>query len=233
MMDMPPAWHRRHGRMAVTCDPAQCAALQPLLTAIEERLQLSCGWPKVDKASCSSRDTPNTGPSHGFQVPFSAPESDAPAAGCPTIGAHLDQHNGNHHRWATALIYLNTLSFEEGGGTIWPCSTRIQPSNTSSEVVRSASRWGQTLHAEGLTNTSDACHIEMHGTEVSISPVASTAAAAGLTEACDLSKPLTTLQDAVWLQPQVGSCAVFYSVTPDGRPDPLAWHGVHLSKCRS
>ena len=55
----------------------------------------------------------------GCQLSFSAPEGSG--GGGATIGLHVDQNNGARHRWATVLIYLNTIEPSDGGCTVFPC----------------------------------------------------------------------------------------------------------------
>ena len=56
------------------------------------------------------------------QISFTAPEPENPKDS-PSIGLHVDQNNGNTDRWATVLVYLNTLPESCGGSTVWPCMT--------------------------------------------------------------------------------------------------------------
>jgi hypothetical protein len=41
------------------------------------------------------------------------------------IGLHVDTNNGCYHRFATVLVYLNTLSENKGGCTVFPCASPL------------------------------------------------------------------------------------------------------------
>jgi hypothetical protein len=59
-------------------------------------------------------------PSAGCQLSFSAPESVGSRGA--TIGLHVDQNHGARHRWATILVYLNSIEHARGGCTVFPCA---------------------------------------------------------------------------------------------------------------
>mmetsp|Transcript_50674 Transcript_50674/g.162184 ORF Transcript_50674/g.162184 Transcript_50674/m.162184 type:complete len:400 (+) Transcript_50674:953-2152(+) len=54
-----------------------------------------------------------------IQLSFSAPEAEASKC---SIGLHVDANHQKHHRWATVLVYLNTLPQGCGGETVFPCA---------------------------------------------------------------------------------------------------------------
>eukprot|EP00967_Tisochrysis_lutea_P088008 scaffold124638_cov33-Tisochrysis_lutea.AAC.1 len=58
--------------------------------------------------------------SSGCQLTFNAPETSG--NGGASIGLHVDQNNGAAYRWATIVIYLNTIEPERGGTTVFPCA---------------------------------------------------------------------------------------------------------------
>ena len=168
------------------------------------------------------------------QITFSAPE--AAPTNSPSIGLHVDQNNGNEDRWATVLVYLNTLPVEMGGSTTWPCAeTTIDGRGSTEEPssgvedydphtgepskIMSLQDAGSHLLKAGITCTSDALDVITGANgEVDVSMVPGTISAAHLAAAAGRSGVTTT--------PVSGKAVMFYNVTMDtAEPDPGSWHG--------
>jgi hypothetical protein len=170
------------------------------------------------------------------QITFSAPE--AVSTNSPSIGLHVDQNNGNGDRWATVLVYLNTLPAGMGGSTTWPCAAESAYENHSSNEEESSGGVedydpetgapskimnlqdaGAHLLKAGITCTSDAIDVVTGAEgEIDVGMVPGTVSAAYLASAAGKSGVTTT--------PVSGEAVMFYNVTLDtAEPDPRSWHG--------
>lgn len=92
-----------------------------LLSMLAERAESLTGCNVLSSGGGGSCDG-STDLSAGCQLTFTAPETDG--TGGATIGLHVDQNHGAMHRWATILVYLNTIEPARGGGTVFPCASR-------------------------------------------------------------------------------------------------------------
>lgn len=156
------------------------------------------------------------------QISFTPPEPSCIPKNSPSIGLHVDQNNGNTSRWATVLVYLNSLTEECGGATVWPCAGDA----TKDDVVHA----GVELLQTGFTSTSEACSIDVQDGEVEVSMVDGTDAASRLL--ADIApNPLKSTQpictSGIALTPCAGTAVCFYSTDRYGTPDPRSWHGKH------
>jgi hypothetical protein len=148
------------------------------------------------------------------QLSYTAPERSKPA-NTPSIGLHVDQNNGNSDRWATVLVYLNSVTVEYGGATVFPCAGV----NVEDHVTRA----GLTLLESGITSTSDACDIKFTSEgEVEVSPVAGSLAAAILVDSVTSHR---ALKPDVRCVPNAGTAVVFYNVNRFGAPEAASVHG--------
>ena len=213
---------------------------QAMLACVRERAALVFGIPcdgPLSTASC--------------QISFTAPEPTSPANSA-SIGLHVDQNNSNDDRWATVLVYLNSLPPSCGGCTVWPCADNssvasalnnsasaddgglisgdlvhdVDASGTSSRVIRSVQDASRHLLDIGVTCTSDALDIATDEADGSlqVALVPGTVAAAKLEEAA------TTNNQGVKTLPRMGRAVCFFSVAPTPSKDGVeidvkSWHG--------
>eukprot|EP00041_Stephanoeca_diplocostata_P021109 m.485556 g.485556 ORF g.485556 m.485556 type:complete len:503 (-) comp21736_c0_seq1:2299-3807(-) len=154
------------------------------------------------------------------QISFTPPEPKSIPRNSPSIGLHVDQNNGNSSRWATVLVYLNSMTEASGGATVWPCA-----GEGAHEDVVSA---GRELLQTGITSTSDACNIQMQDGKVDVSMVDGTDAASRLLSyavPCVLHPEQRP--SGITRTPCAGTAVCFYSTDNRGTPDPRSWHGKH------
>mmetsp|Transcript_50673 Transcript_50673/g.162177 ORF Transcript_50673/g.162177 Transcript_50673/m.162177 type:complete len:377 (+) Transcript_50673:953-2083(+) len=146
-----------------------------------------------------------------IQLSFSAPEAEASKC---SIGLHVDANHQKHHRWATVLVYLNTLPQGCGGETVFPCA-----GGAGTEPARDAAT---QLFGAGLRNTAEAVAITVgEEGEIEVGEVeGATEAATGLVMASE--DPARGL----WVRPVKGSAVLFYTRDPKGAgvADPMSIH---------
>ncbi len=210
---------------------------QTMLEGIRRRAALVFGIP-LDSNSPTS-----------CQISFTAPEPACPPDSA-SIGLHIDQNNSNDDRWATVLVYLNSLPPNCGGCTVWPCARKddtsafsspsshgksvddglvhdVDASGLSPCVILSRHDASRHLLKVGVTCTSDALHIATNEVDGSlqVALVPGSVAAAKLEEAATTANP-----GIIKTSPAMGRAVCFFSVVPtssnDGVvPDARSWHG--------
>lgn len=110
-----PEWRGRQVAKTTVAGGASKEEEERLLATLRERVHSLLG-------------SPGEG-SLGLQLSFNAPEEEAGL----TIGLHTDLNNGAESRWATVLLYLNTVPPHEGGATVFPAASAVTAAGTALE----------------------------------------------------------------------------------------------------
>lgn len=121
---------------------------------------------------------------------------------CPE-GLHVDTNNDSIFRSVTAILYLNDISSECGGATIFPLANVAE----ADPIIAAAQR----LLGEQIAHTRGAA------SSTGILPARGADAAL-------LEERVGTL-DGLRIQPEAGRLCIFFSRMDNGEIDPRSWHG--------
>ena len=202
------------------------------LTAFEQRVAGVTGCAPHDsdgkavfKLTCSS--TGDLSESETEDKIGMTPEQGACRIPGIPMGLHVDTHNQQLRRFASIILYLNTLPPGSGGETVFP---------------NALAAGAELLHANvSHTHTPSRCECEQRATRAAAvllsvaqsvcscdhSPVATHAGTPSLKESKSPPFALRTNGNAMAVCPQQGLCLLFYTRHPGtgGHVDPLSWHG--------
>jgi len=192
------------------CDESTCAGLQN--NSEEARLhfatlvagELFAGqWGKNDglRLNLSKSSDANN------NMPI---DSDSIGGQCAE-GLHVDTNNGSVFRSVTAILYLNDISEECGGATVFP----LAGAKSDDPRLHASKRLllDQIAHTRGSAYSAAT-------TDGAMTP-AREADAALIESVAGTSRTGTGLQ----IQPQTGRLLLFFSRMDDGEIDPWSWHG--------
>mmetsp|Transcript_29530 Transcript_29530/g.41333 ORF Transcript_29530/g.41333 Transcript_29530/m.41333 type:complete len:379 (+) Transcript_29530:71-1207(+) len=123
------------------------------------------------------------------------------------LGLHLDTNNQCLERHVTAILYLNDVPPECGGGTVFPLA-RTLPSDHSLKAAR------QLIDAKVTATRSQAV--------VDAGLVKQAVAMEKRDQTDFLDNPHTNTM--IRIQPKAGRLLLFFSRLPNGQQDPRSWH---------
>jgi hypothetical protein len=121
---------------------------------------------------------------------------------CPE-GLHVDTNNDSTFRSVTAILYLNDISSECGGATIFPLANVAEADPAFAAAQRLLGE--KIAHTRGAASSSG------------ILP-------ARQADATLLEAKVATL-DGLRIQPEAGRLCIFFSRMDNGEIDPRSWHG--------
>jgi len=177
---------------------------QQLRRKLDQRCAAVLGVPQVDASQ------PH------IQLQYTAGDASEEVVGTlHTAGLHVDLNHQNERRFATIVLYLNTLPKGGGGETVFPCATP-----EGEDVAHHVTTATHVLARADHRATAEACHIDTVDGELVVEELAEVSrAAAALLEAAEG-------QAALRIRPRKGLAALFFHVTtPEGDFDKRSWHG--------
>jgi hypothetical protein len=121
---------------------------------------------------------------------------------CPE-GLHVDTNNDSTFRSVTAILYLNDISPECGGATIFPLANVAEADPAFAAAQRLLGQ--QIAHTRGSASSSGI--LPAHQAD------------ARLLEA------RVGTSDGLRIQPEAGRLCIFFSRMDNGQIDPRSWHG--------
>jgi hypothetical protein len=142
------------------------------------------------------------------------------------LGLHVDTHNDQLQRFASIILYLNTVPRGSGGETVFPhvraagetlLGSKITHTHTASransnpDVAKAATALLEAAQSVCCSSTSDGkATEEFAGADAAVGPPF-----------------VRRYGEALAVCPQKGLCILFYTRhrSSDGHVDPLSWHG--------
>jgi hypothetical protein len=212
-----------------------------VLTAFEQRVSLIAGTAArsgqdgADTRPVFKRATPQTGASTDSSD--EDPTADHRACRVPGMpnGLHVDTHNAQKRRYASVILYLNSIPPGCGGETVFPHAKNAAAALLQANVTHthSASRRGSDAHVahaarELLSKAQAVCTCTLRGT-----PDAASADPADAASHAHIASPETQtsidrlahvrcLGDAIAVCPSKGLCLLFYTRHADTKGQVLA-----------
>jgi len=139
-------------------------------------------------------------------------------------GLHIDVNNGSIFRSVTAILYLNDVPENFGGGTVFPL---VDAKSNDPRLHASRRLLEEEIHhtrGSAVPTASNSGNKERDNDDGSRHSMLT---AQQQTDAAVLESKISTAAtgEGLRVQPQTGRLLLFFSRTDDGEIDPYAWHG--------